>query len=81
MNLWNKIKKLFTKQFPFEKYELSPRGECVLQYCIDITEGKEVYIASYEEVLERFMRQNDNKFDRRTAAAIYAEILSNMKRG
>jgi menaquinone-dependent protoporphyrinogen IX oxidase len=48
----------------------------MLQYCESIVRGEEVYIEAYEEELQEFIKINDNKFDRRTAAAVYAEILT-----
>ena len=76
MGLWSRIKQKLFGNSSFENIELSPRGECILQYCESIIHGEEVYIEAYEEELQEFIRINDNKFDRRTAAAVYAEILT-----
>lgn len=76
MGFWNKIKRKLFGGSSFEDIELSPRGECMLQYCESIANGEEVYIEAYEEDLQNFIKINNSKFDRRTAAAMYAEILT-----
>jgi menaquinone-dependent protoporphyrinogen IX oxidase len=76
MGFWNKLKRKLFGYSSFEDIELSPRGECILQYCESIIRGEEVYIEAYEEELNNFIKINNNKFDRRTAAAMYVEILT-----
>ena len=80
MGFWNKLKRKLFGTLSINELVLSPRGECMLQYCEAIVRGEKVYIESYEDELNNFIKINGNKFDRCTAAAVYVEILSRMQK-
>ena len=77
MDWFNKIKNFFFGERNYG-YALSPRGECMLEYCRRIVNGQEDYIESYEQELREFA--NKNKLSRSTAAIAYVEILENIKK-
>lgn len=70
----NLMDKLFDCLYPRKpKLELSPRGECVLEYCRRRIAGEQVYIQSYEDELLEFAEKHELNLD--DAIKVYAEIL------
>ena len=75
----NLIDRLFDCSYPREpELELSPRGECMLEYCRRRIAGEQVYIQSYEDELLEFAEKH--KLDIDTAIKVYAEVLEQISR-
>lgn len=77
--MFNLIKSWYYKLFPKPqpKFELSLRGECFYNYCVEIVKGNNPYIAAYEEKLT-YITEHHPEVSRVMAAAAYVQTINEL---
>jgi len=69
MRIINRIRNLFVRLFNRNKYMISTKGECLIQYAIDKYingtrfDDKDYYISDYENMITRYESKVDDIFD------------------
>ena len=77
--MFNLIKSWYYKLFPKPqpKFELSLKGECLYNYCVEIVKGNDTYIAAYEDVLNSIIKLYP-EISRLMAAAAYIQVINQL---
>lgn len=69
MRIVNRIRNLFVRLFNRNKYMVSTKGECLIQYAIDKyinstrLDDKDYYISEYENMITRYESRVEDIFD------------------